>query len=439
MIMYNVYNRFIKNKKSSLSVIKFLFISVLSLLLSMHLSMFFDESFTMGLIHHGYINLIRIDSLDVHPPLYYVLLKLFLNITTFWSKSFFMKIIFARLFSFIIFILSFLVLCKILEIMKLKFNVFYLFVIASIVSLFFRQMTNIRMYPLAVLFVLLEFLGLVKYIYTHSDKCLICITSFSICSFYTHDFSGIISGLLILSLFIYYFFNNKFKLSLGLFISGIVTLIVYLPWVIVVIKQMKEMPSNYWITFKHTIISTVLLLFMVIFSSGLLFLCRNLISKRNKLIFYTLNCVCFLFIFIELSVSFIYQPIFTIRYSYPIIFIYLLYLVIAFEYCNYFNKDYHSFSYVLKLLICLLGIITIFMRYKSQSKYHVQSINMIRIVNNKRWESKLHFHKMNGLLPQLSIYAQYYSLRLNNKESDVIIYNPGLLSGTNKKLLKTIF
>lgn len=38
-------------------------------------SIWFDETFTIGLIQHSYKELIYLTGRDVHPPLYYILLK----------------------------------------------------------------------------------------------------------------------------------------------------------------------------------------------------------------------------------------------------------------------------------------------------------------------------------------------------------------------------
>lgn len=50
-------------------------------------NLYVDESFTLGLIKHNWSQIISLDSMDVHPPLYYLVVKLFLMITTFWTCS----------------------------------------------------------------------------------------------------------------------------------------------------------------------------------------------------------------------------------------------------------------------------------------------------------------------------------------------------------------
>lgn len=50
------------------------------LISAFHSEVWFDEAYTMALIKHNYSEIIRIDMNDVHPVLYYLLLKLFTGI-----------------------------------------------------------------------------------------------------------------------------------------------------------------------------------------------------------------------------------------------------------------------------------------------------------------------------------------------------------------------
>lgn len=40
-----------------------------------------DNTFTLRLVQHPVSELIKLDALDVHPPLYYLILKLFFTVT----------------------------------------------------------------------------------------------------------------------------------------------------------------------------------------------------------------------------------------------------------------------------------------------------------------------------------------------------------------------
>ena len=99
------------NKKAKLTLGLFL-ISIAYMLFFMHPTIWRDESFTMALVGHNYGDIIRLDSMDVHPPFYYIALRFFLSITAFWTNSLFTKVIIARLFSYILAILTFLTLSK---------------------------------------------------------------------------------------------------------------------------------------------------------------------------------------------------------------------------------------------------------------------------------------------------------------------------------------
>ena len=51
--------------------------SIFILLGAFHTEVWFDEAYTMALVRHDFGEIIRIDSGDVHPVLYYLILKAF--------------------------------------------------------------------------------------------------------------------------------------------------------------------------------------------------------------------------------------------------------------------------------------------------------------------------------------------------------------------------
>ncbi|MGN0181263.1 MAG: hypothetical protein ACI4DP_02455, partial [Candidatus Ornithomonoglobus sp.] len=61
-----------------------IYIVLLSCAALMYISMCFgkttwcDEAYTMGMIRHSFADMCRITAADVHPPLYYMLLKIFM-------------------------------------------------------------------------------------------------------------------------------------------------------------------------------------------------------------------------------------------------------------------------------------------------------------------------------------------------------------------------
>ena len=216
--MHHIYNKKTFYIISLLAIIPFIFC----------LGFNTDEPFTMGLIHHGYKSIISLSKLDVHPPLYYIVLKFFISITTFWTKNIFIYIIFARLLSLIFSLISFIFICRTLNNLKIKNHyasaTLYIFILGT-------QVTNIRMYSLSLMLICMEIFYLLKLYDKFKSSYIIFIFISMTLSLYTHYFSGMISGLLTISFMIYFLSNKLYKKSVGLLISGVSSLILFIPWI----------------------------------------------------------------------------------------------------------------------------------------------------------------------------------------------------------------
>ena len=70
-----VYNE--KMKKFIPYVILFIIGAIFLGFNAFHNNLWFDESYSMAIIQHGFIDVWKLTSLDVHPPLYYLMLKIF--------------------------------------------------------------------------------------------------------------------------------------------------------------------------------------------------------------------------------------------------------------------------------------------------------------------------------------------------------------------------
>lgn len=96
----------------------------------------FDDTFTLRMLQHSIPQIIRLDALDVHPPIYYIILKLFFNITFINHASPFIQIIAGRLFSTITFIATLVVMRKVL-INLLNRHISFAFMLSVCYQLFF--------------------------------------------------------------------------------------------------------------------------------------------------------------------------------------------------------------------------------------------------------------------------------------------------------------
>ncbi|MCK5459542.1 glycosyltransferase family 39 protein [Candidatus Parcubacteria bacterium] len=205
----------------------------------------FDEAFTGILVKLGWCEMFYNIVADVHPPLYYVLLKI-------WGMLFGFSDIVLRSFSVflsMLLIAVFYFFAK--ENIKNKKILFPLLFLASI-NPFLRQFAQeARMYMLFAVFTLLSaffFWRLIKKKEFFKNRDWLYFSIFSSLSFLTHYFSLFVFISFFAALFLFYFQKQKLKLKeifcfyMKFFAIPIITFILWLPFFV---KQIK--PNLGWI------------------------------------------------------------------------------------------------------------------------------------------------------------------------------------------------
>lgn len=262
------------NKKSLLIFISTLVILPFILCIGLQL----DEPFTMGLINNNYGNIIHLTSLDVHPPLYYLILKLYLQITTFWTTNIFIKIMMARILSSIFSIFTYLFIKKSLELFEIKFNNYYLFLLFLIIPFNLgidQQFAHIRMYALSAMLISIQIYYIFLFIQNKSCKNLLILSIITTLTLYTNYFSGLISILYVACLFIYTLLKKEWTHSIKIFILGIISILLYLPWINIIIHQFNSYPHE-------NISMGSLYKYCISFAFIFLIFSINLILAKNK-------------------------------------------------------------------------------------------------------------------------------------------------------------
>lgn len=172
----------------------------------------------------------------MHPPLYYLILKIFSNVFIYLNISE-NYIIIGRITSLLPFYLLFIIsLTKIRkEFGWLTAGLFALTVITMPQLINFT--VEIRMYGWAMFFVTTSYIFFYNILKEkHVTISWIMITILTICSAYTHYFSGIRSGVLYLILLIYFIRNNKSQIKYW-FSSSLISILCFCPWIPNLIKQ----------------------------------------------------------------------------------------------------------------------------------------------------------------------------------------------------------
>lgn len=204
-----------------------------------------DEWFTKGLVSLPMAQQIAITSIDVHPPLYYLLCTavvslvdmLHLNIDKVITLTVMSVIPAAAIFA--------------VSLTKIRTNYgnltggLFAFSLLTMSS-FFTQYLTIRMYSWGMLFIVLGFLCVKPILEKNDIKHWIVLSVIAALGAYTHYFIAIAFVSLYIVLFAFAFFKYRDFLRNWL-ISTVVGIIIYVPWLFSLFAQLGEVQQSYWI------------------------------------------------------------------------------------------------------------------------------------------------------------------------------------------------
>ena len=236
-------------KKNRIIHISIIIIGVIFILIpTFHTNLWFDESYSVAISNKSYSKIWEIGGNDVHPVLYYWILHTI-------KLVFGSNILLYRLFS--VFCMALLGTIGFTHVRKdfgekvgMLFSFLVFFLPVNVV-----YAGEIRMYSLAML--LVTIMSIYAYrIYKDNEKKYkknwILFAIFSLASAYTHYYGLMIAGLENLALFIAFSKQakkeKKFIYNLKVFlIFAIVQILLYIPWVISLLKQVKQVSNGFWI------------------------------------------------------------------------------------------------------------------------------------------------------------------------------------------------
>lgn len=202
-----------------------------------------DEFFTLGLIKFPLMHGIAITAADVHPPLYYIILKFAIKLFSIFNFDivFISKMATTLPYLIILFVSS----TKIKDEFNWLTAGLLTFTMFSM-SMFFNYYSIIRMYSWASLFLLLSFIYL-KDVITKSDfKSWFLFSLFTVLGAYTHYFTAISSVILYVILLLYLMINNRVDIKKWV-INAVFMVLAYCPWIIILLGQLNKVHQGYWI------------------------------------------------------------------------------------------------------------------------------------------------------------------------------------------------
>lgn len=294
-----------------------------------------DETFSLGLARHSVKELISMTAQDVHPPLYYLILKAGIS---FAPDS----VILARIVSAIPVIIM---LCVSNVFFKKEFSnthasVFNLILLCT--NVVFVYAVEIRMYSWAMLFCLLCCVFSYYIIKNGSFKYFLGYVIFAECGAYCQYWTAVALAINFVMVCILYF--AKYKKVKNILIAALIGIVLYLPWASVVIRQVSTVTKGFWVG-PITLKTFAGYVFSVIPFSGIAkllglfaliaFFIKNVKScvKKEADAFFPLVCLFtpFLLILFATLFSFITRPVFTAKYAVPTLVFAVFYIAINFR------------------------------------------------------------------------------------------------------------
>lgn len=298
---------------------------------NLNLSVISDEIFSLQLTRHSWTEMIRLASEDVHPPLYYVILKLAVDL--FGRGDPYRAVYIGKLVAVIPFYLLFLFSWKVIRKYygEMTASLFECFLVGfpSIIHVG----TLIRMYSWGLLFV--TFAGVCAALLLEGKKTravwvglvISCVTA---C--YTHYFCGVAVFCIYASAFIWCLIRDRAGIR-PLLVSAACVIAAFLPWAAVLAGQVKTVSKNYWIpaitpavlldyckfylapyTNSKVIYRTAAVLLAVLIACA----CINMLRKGGK---HVIACLWMLnvmeVILIGIVASLMIRPVFVARYAVP--------------------------------------------------------------------------------------------------------------------------
>jgi uncharacterized membrane protein len=227
---------FIKNKKclyntAEIGLASIFFIGVI-FLAGLSQSIWFDEVFSLALVKHSLKEMISLIIADVHPPLYYLILKI---ATVLFGESIFVAKLVSALPSILTLVFSAFFLKK-----NFSDRAVILFLLCFMASQHIVTYSiEIRMYSWALFFVTMTAITAWHVVSTGKKiwwgMFLLCME----CAAYTHYYAGMAVGIEYLLLLGYIIRYDRKKILQVLFLA-VLALLFYLPWISIAIQQFAK-------------------------------------------------------------------------------------------------------------------------------------------------------------------------------------------------------
>src|SRR3990172_9885791 len=248
-----------------------------------------DEAFTKALVKHSFGEITGLIRNDFHPPLYFYALKIFVSI---FGISVFTIRLFSVLGVLATIVIGYVAGQKIFS----KSGALYFCLLLLSLPMLAEYSHEARMYTWGAFAVTGVFLYAVLSITTSRRSNLLFLMLFSLIAAYTHYYALLAAFWANVFVFFFLLINKNKNLKVHL-IYSLAALLLYLPWLLVMLSQMKEVSESFWVpALNWQIIASCLLspfapkiylppflpLAIIIYGLVLWVIYRNYIARKEK-------------------------------------------------------------------------------------------------------------------------------------------------------------
>lgn len=324
-----------------------------------------DEMFTYHWISDlSFVDLYKAIKSDVHPPLYFFLIKIF---TSIFGSNFLLLRFFSTL---PLILLFFTGLYPVKRLFGEKTTLVFLILLIAFPTAQYL-ITEVRMYSWTTLLFTLFGIYLYDYYINNTKKSFLLTLIFSLGCCYIHNYALVGIFVAYALLYVYLMISKKWEVLIKITLLSILTLGGYLPWFIDFISQVKQVTSNYWI--PDISFSKLLQIGFFVFIFFIFFIFYPLIAEKRTtdrvtyaVFLFFIPFVVFILVYI-FSISF--HSIFLGRYFTAFFGIYALSIAISYsEISNQKTKNIFRYSVIILLFISYNQL------YSDNKKYNKNEI-----------------------------------------------------------------
>jgi len=287
-----------------------------------------DEALTGSFIRMGWWELICFTATDVHPPLYYLIVKL--GITLFGDKIYIVK-----MFSYVPFVFTLLLTAVKVRRLFGEKTAFVLMALLCTTPCIIDRNVEMRMYQWALFFVFAFALYLFDVVKNNSGRARVICLFWGLCAAYTHYYALIAVAILYTILFFVYI--KEKNIVYAIIRNAVASVIGYLPWLVVFLNQAKSLKETGWWQEASLGVKDVYEYIVwpfrdntgyepILFFLLLIFVVFTALRKKTKNRMEILSGIGAYIFFIVggLLIILFYQPVFVTRFIYPIVGVLLL-------------------------------------------------------------------------------------------------------------------